>query len=286
MGAAIVRHEEAKKHLKSTEAALEAAWDRLYRAERNEPDPQQGTLFEAPAETATGSNGQADTDLEERQKAWDAKWEAFIAQSIDVLELSDFMREKLAGEDIATLKDLAAFKAASQGQGYTLIDGIGTEKADKIDDAYVRVMEAFLAQHPNPSQSTPAAKRLAADEGVPQADPGSYDFVDTFPPPVNPTPNETYDADYHRQAIKDATDELTELRHCKDCLSRNVNEAGKPLTSSSKKTIETKIGELQMQYDEGYTMYAEKFGKIAGDALRRHVEGAVEKKASLRGGLE
>jgi hypothetical protein len=285
---AIVKHEAAGKHKKATEAALEAAYNRLVRAERSEPEAEQGLLPFKGSTAPASSNGEAHGDLAERQRAWDAKWEEFLGQEIAVLGLSEGLHEKLATAEIATLKDLTTTKAESEGQGYTVIDGIGTANADKIDDAYEKLLQAFLAENPQPKQPETAAlpPEPAADDAAVQADPGSYDFVDTFPPPTHPTPNESYDSDYHRSIIKDAEDELTELRSCKECLSRNVNESGKPLTDKTRKSIETKLGEVQLQYDEGISLYAEKFGNTAADALRRHVEAAVDKQASLKGGLE
>lgn len=287
LGEANILLEDAKKSVKGKEAAREAAQMALKAAVGNDPAPVQMPLFGE----GNGSSHESaatpadDAEYAEKHAAWEAKWDEFLAQPLAVLGLSETLNEKIAkhGDGIKTLKQLTKLKAESEGHGYTVIDGIGKGNADKIDDAYDKLVAEFLKANPQP------AKAAAASTEPTPIDPNAnieFDFISTFPTPINPTEHEEYAESYHLQCRDESVAELTELHRLKELLSREIGENGKPLTERTKKTMETTIGELQVQHDDGFDVYAATFGRRASDALRRHVESAVSKKSNLKGGLE
>jgi hypothetical protein len=271
--------EDIKKVVKGKEAAMEAAWMNLYRAEREDPQPEQMGLFE----TAANGASMDDEELQERHDEWEDSWDNdFLGQDIVVLDLPDGTNELLREHtnNIVTLGDLQDAKKDGGADGLRSIKGIGEEKERAIEDAYTRVMNEWLVKNPEPRRAEaqdPAGSDAVTDD---------YDFESKFPEPVNPTPNETYDTEYHREIINTAIAQTTDLRQRKAQIADQVDENGTPLTDRKRKKINDAIAETQMQLDEGYRLYGEAFGARAAERLAKYVEQQFDKSCKLKGGIE
>lgn len=287
LSAAMVDHDKAKTALKGKEAALEAAFHLLKDAVKGEDAANKPLplLDQAPpANTSTTKEGDS-TAANDSQVEWEKKWNAFLAQSIDVLVIPEATKEALREGGVTTLQGLVKIKEAEPVKGYTSIKGIGEKKADKLDDAFERLQASFLDTHPNPTPA-PAASPIASQADSQPFTEANYNFVDTFPQPVDPTPNERYDEDYHKSVINDCIENGRQLHECKAALAEGLNDAGKKLTDKTRKKQEQKISELQLNFDEGFVIYSEKFGERASKALRAFVDSKIEKQAALKGGLD
>lgn len=320
---AMEAEENAKAVRKAAEVCLEAANRQLLRAVRDEPDAEQGVL---PFGEACGTLASPRTELstpqapspaadayEAAQQAWEKKWDAFLAQPLSVLKLSDSLEEKFTTNDpaVTTLKGLTDLYKKSEGHGYTVVKGIGKGKSDVIQDAFDRVQNEFLAANPQPVKPVTVVRGEEAASGysdsvavldggeVNAAQPGAdategavdpapvadYDFETTFPAPLNPTANESYDLEYHRGIINEAVAQQIELRGLREQLGSNTAPNGTPLSPKKRKAAETAQGETQVQYDETFEAYANTFGRPALWRLQTYVEKQAEKKTSLKGGL-
>lgn len=281
LAAAEIVFKNAKSSKDGKEAALEAAWNVLEAAEC-EDAPSSAPLFDSVSQDASAPSPDPDpvteTDYLISQSEWDRKWETFLDQSIDALDITDAIKDKLREHTIGNLRELAAVHKANPIKGYQAIKGIGDGKAEKLADAYATLTTAFMAANPAP------LKPESAPEAVEDAK--LVDFVSVFPYPVNPTPNETYDESYHREVMETAASELASIGKFKEQLASGKNDAGKELTPAARKKLEAKLGETQMQYDEGYSIYGDKFGKSSAEQLQKLVESKIEKQANLKGGLD
>lgn len=278
--------EQAKESKKGKETALEIAWNELFRAERGEDDGQLD-LFAGKVGKAAPAVPVASLD----ESAWDAKWNEFQAQGIDALDVSDGIKESLREhkpDGILTLKQLTSLKETNPVVGYCCVAGIGTGKADKLDDAYEKLLTAFLAANPQPKKPEASTQ---ADDGFatgPDSPPErlEWDFVSTFPIALNPTENEdAHDASYHREIINRAAEEKKEIDAAEEIPRRRGGENGTPLSKKEKTKLETKLGDTKAQYAEVFRMYGETFGQAAADAMKRYIERSIVKQASLKGGL-
>lgn len=282
LAAALTVLNDAKKAYNGKDAAMTAAWERLYEAENGPPPDAPTPLFDQAAKEAAAITPAPVLGQEE----WDAKWNEFLAQSIDLLEVSDGIKEKLRDatpEPVSTLADLVKIKTAHPVKGYCAIKGIGEKKADEIDDAFESLQTMFLEDHPNPS---PGASPQAPQAENPESPRGSYDFVDTFPILINPAGNEENPDSYHKAIIETAETEREELLKLKQLLASGNDESGNALTPKKRKKLETKLGETELQYQENFSLYGEKFGARAAEALQNFIESKVEKKSSLKGGID
>ena len=289
---------EAKTVQKAKETALEAARNGLEIAiagssAENRPLPLYDTVNSTepapahyPALALTAAPAPApDTNPIE---AWNKKWESFLSQSINALDVSDAIKEKLRehSSPVTTLRSLTKLKETDPVKGYSSVKGIADGKATKLENAYDALLQAFLAENPNPDPSAaaprPQAAPAAADGPVADTD-AIVDFETIFPPAVNPTPNESYSADYHTTVIAEAVAELKEIGSLKALLAGPESAA---MSKRQRKEYEKKLGENQLQYDQGIDIYADKFGKSAAEALERHVRARVERQSQLKGGLE
>jgi hypothetical protein len=276
---ALADKEEASKRHKGKEAALELAWEALEAAERG--------AAAASVPTPLFDNGNAAPDPL-AIAAWDQQWAKFLAKDIDagLPDLDQGIVSTLSAARIDTIGQLCDVKRDNPTAGYTSIDGIGEAKADAIDKAYDAALAEFLRVHPNPRpRETPAAES-------PAVDPGSIDFVGVFPSPLSQDPGESFDAAYHKTVIDGAVEALHDIRRDNASIATGTKN-GKKLTDKQIEKLRSAVAETELNYNEGFAIYAEKFGKIAADKLRAHVEAQVDQDlaaapadAELRGGLE
>jgi hypothetical protein len=280
--------EDVKKRVKGFETALEMARRRVLEAIRNDP-AADAPLFHQPKEQPAAAAAPDAADPE-AVKEWEAQWNNWLDMTpVSALGLSDSITEALASHSspVRNLRELTALTSDQyHPEGYQQVKGIGQGKSDQIQEAYDRLMTAFLQQHPRPKPGQPTETPAAAPEAT-QVDPppSDYDFETTFPAPVNATDNETFDADYHKAAIGDAIAECEELQQIKSDLASGTSN-GKELTDAKRRKLETALGETQLQYDEGLSLYGTHFGAKAAERLKIYVENKLVKKASLKGGLD
>ena len=272
--------DEAKTVVKGKEAALEAANDLLLQ----EVDGEEAEAVETPlfdgvkANTATPS---AVTDEEWR------KVELSALTFMDDGEMRPLkpttlkvMREH--EPSIVTLGDLTNWQKEKGDFWSKDIKGIGPTAAESISAA----CEEFWKTHkPTETDGKPSDAPVATYEAVQESAPESYDFESTFPIAINPTKNETYDAEYHRGIINDAIAAKSETMQFAEQLSSERGANGMPLSKKEKTKIQTTVGENEQQCKDNFASYSETFGERAGKALRKYIDKHATKKAALKGGV-
>jgi hypothetical protein len=285
-------------HLKATSIdALQVSDSIKDKLRSHRPDPVE-TLYDLTQVKANHPNlgyckikGIGEEKADQLDKAFDAVMEAWLKEhpqpkSGAATPKWDFVKtfpqhvdgnptsEIYFADTIQELRDILNGHVEGEGekQAKEIINGFAEEFGQEAADALHAHVKQLVAQD------------NAADKQEFEA--GDYDFVKTFPPAVNPTPNETYDEKYHRAFIKDAVKELTELQAIKRQLESGKDDDGKKLAEKQIKKLQTRQGTVQLQFDEGVAMYHDKFGKAAADAFSRFVTTQAEKKANLKGGLD
>lgn len=292
----LVAKTSSNEAYKAAETALDIANKNLYHALKDDPDAAQGLLFDPSlaGSTATPSAPSESPDFAAAKAEWDKKWEAFQDQPIAVLGLTESLTEKLTSfhPSLSTLRALTEFKATSGGHGYTDIDGVGKGFADKIDDAYEKLLAAFMKANPQPIENSPNPAAAGADgastgeSSAPDNANFDYNFETTFPKPNNPTTHEEFADSYHIEIREDAIKSCAEHRRLKECLDKGLTDSLKPLTERSRASLEKKLGDAAIKCEDVFSDYAGTFGETAANALRRYVESHIEKKSKLKGGTE
>lgn len=307
VSAALAEYENLKSRASSAKKVWEEAVAHLQLIIEDQPgsaplfdgllgDPQpRAAAAESPVST-TSAEYAVDT-----HKEWDAEWQKFLDQNLDVLEISDTVKEKIhqhyeGDKPLRTLGDLTKIKEVYPHKGYTAIKGIGEGKATQIDDAYTRLLEEWLFDHPQPK---PGA--VAESEGEVEACP--WDFVNTFPKPLNLEGySEKDDLEYQNDFINDLTAEVKERINVQCQISDANGEFGEGPSSD----LTQSLTEITDRISRSYETYREIYGEQAEAAIREKIEGPAsnpgaeseatddqdgdgaseESKPPLKGGLE